>query len=87
MFAFSRRFHLRMVRICVTVLSMSTLPEPAHDECTGPAAHGTPSRGAQVQPPIKSEALFRGAAEVQIEHRGSVYRLRKTSLGKLILTK
>jgi len=36
---------------------------------------------------ITSAALFRGAAEVQIEHHGSLYRLRQTSLGKLILTK
>ncbi len=29
----------------------------------------------------------RGAREVQIEHRGSLYRLKQTALGKLILTK
>ena len=37
--------------------------------------------------PIPSESLFAGAKEVQIEHRGSLYRLRQTALGKLILTK
>jgi len=37
--------------------------------------------------PIPSEKLFAGATEVQIAHRGSVYRLRQTALGKLILTK
>ena len=36
---------------------------------------------------ISSERLFAGANEVQIEHRGSLYRLKQTSLGKLILTK
>ncbi|WP_280154483.1 hemin uptake protein HemP [Piscinibacter sp. XHJ-5] len=36
---------------------------------------------------ISSEQLFAGASEVQIEHRGAVYRLQRTSLGKLILTK
>jgi len=36
---------------------------------------------------IRSEQLFRCAAELQIEHRGALYRLRQTSLGKLILTK
>ncbi len=36
---------------------------------------------------LRSEALFDGAHEVQIEHRGALYRLRLTSLGKLILTK
>ena len=38
-------------------------------------------------PPIASETLFSGAREVQIAHRGVVYRLRQTALGKLILTK
>ena len=37
--------------------------------------------------PIPSESLFAGAKEVQIEHRGSLYRLKQTALGKLILTK
>jgi hemin uptake protein HemP len=36
---------------------------------------------------ISSDALLGGAQEVQIEHRGALYRLRQTSLGKLILTK
>ena len=34
-----------------------------------------------------SQALLAGADEVEIEHRGMIYRLRRTSLGKLILTK
>jgi hemin uptake protein HemP len=36
---------------------------------------------------VKSESLFGGAIELLIDHRGVVYRLRQTSLGKLILTK
>jgi hemin uptake protein HemP len=36
---------------------------------------------------VTSKQLFAGAAEVQIEHRGERYRLKQTSLGKLILTK
>ena len=36
---------------------------------------------------LSSEALLRGRREVEIEHAGQVYRLRLTSLGKLILTK
>lgn len=39
------------------------------------------------QPVLRSEQLFGGAQEVLIEHRGAVYRLKLTSLGKLILTK
>jgi hemin uptake protein HemP len=36
---------------------------------------------------VTSEQLFAGAAEVQIDHHGARYRLKRTSLGKLILTK
>jgi hemin uptake protein HemP len=46
-----------------------------------------PGRFASPVVCITSEQLFAGAAEVQIEHHGALYRLRRTSLGKLILTK
>ena len=36
---------------------------------------------------LTSEQLFDGFPEVQIAHGDAVYRLRQTSLGKLILTK
>jgi hemin uptake protein HemP len=36
---------------------------------------------------ITSIQLFSGAAEVRIDHHGVIYRLKQTSLGKLILTK
>ena len=36
---------------------------------------------------LSSEDLFDGDTEVEIAHHGAFYRLRKTSLGKLILTK
>jgi len=39
------------------------------------------------QPVLRSEQLLGGAQEVLIEHRGALYRLKLTSLGKLILTK
>jgi hemin uptake protein HemP len=51
------------------------------------AAPGGRAEAAQAVQAIRSDALFRGAAELQIEHRGSLYRLRQTALGKLILTK
>ena len=44
-----------------------------------------PAQPATLQ--ITSETLFGGALEVQIDHHGALYRLKKTSLGKLILTK
>ena len=43
--------------------------------------------GASGSRAIASESLFAGATEVQILHRGSLYRLKQTALGKLILTK
>lgn len=36
---------------------------------------------------IASHALFSDSNEVEIDHKGVIYRLRKTALGKLILTK
>jgi hemin uptake protein HemP len=36
---------------------------------------------------IRSDELLRGEKEVLIEHQGSVYRLRQTRNGKLILHK
>jgi hemin uptake protein HemP len=36
---------------------------------------------------LASDQLFDGFPEVQIVHGDAVYRLRRTSLGKLILTK
>lgn len=40
-----------------------------------------------AEPRISSRQLLGTGKEVLIEHRGAVYRLRETSLGKLILTK
>lgn len=60
----------------------SSLPE--HSAATPEAAA---VGEAEAVPAIKSEALFRGAIELRIEHHGSLYRLRQTALGKLILTK
>lgn len=49
-------------------------------------AHRAAAQAQGVQR-IPSERLFAGALEVQIEHRGALYRLKQTALGKLILTK
>lgn len=58
----------------------------------------TPSEALLVPPPDerrriaplprwRSDQLLGDAPEAHIEHDGSVYRLRRTLLGKLILTK
>ena len=43
-----------------------------------------PVREARV---VTSESLFRGSHEIGIDHEGSMYRLKITRQGKLILNK
>ncbi|UUX97010.1 hemin uptake protein HemP [Aquabacterium sp. J223] len=53
------------------------------------AAQPADARSADdAGPPCwRSDDLLHGGREVHIAHAGSVYRLRLTALGKLILTK
>ena len=55
----------------------ATKPGPA----VGRKADGAPLRR------IDSRELLGTAQEIEIDHGGLIYRLRRTSLGKLILTK
>ena len=48
---------------------------------------GRPPAPSSASERTEREALFGGASEVHISHRGSLYRLKQTALGKLILTK
>lgn len=64
--------------------STSTQPPPAGAR---DSAEATPALTAPPPRRIASDELFGGAVEVEIEHQAQVYRLRRTSLGKLILTK
>ncbi len=43
--------------------------------------------GADNSSRLHSDQLFGQAQEVEIAHGDAIYRLRRTSLGKLILTK
>jgi len=63
-------------------------PTPPFDGHT-PRPHAVPValRLPADTRPIDSQALFDGQVEIEIEHFSQVYRLRQTSLGKLILTK
>ena len=47
---------------------------------------GLPERGRALQRVVESHDLLGGQAEVVIRHEGRFYRLRRTRLGKLILT-
>ncbi len=58
--------------------SAAPLPVPRRDAALPDAA--APARWS-------SQALLGGRPQVEIEHNNAIYRLRVTSLGKLILTK
>ncbi|WP_325420070.1 hemin uptake protein HemP [Aquabacterium sp.] len=52
--------------------------------------HETPAAADTAglcKPRLHSSALFGGTDEIEIAHGDALYRLRITSLGKLILTK
>jgi hemin uptake protein HemP len=59
-------------------------PPATHDRLLPREA--APPRAPKVRL-ITSEQLFADFPEVQITHGDAIYRLRQTSLGKLILTK
>ena len=62
-------------------------PEPSNgDTLARSFVPSAPPRAPKVRQ-ITSEQLFADFPEVQIAHGDAIYRLRQTSLGKLILTK
>jgi hemin uptake protein HemP len=54
---------------------------------TAPTSAEGPRCAAARHVPWSSQQLFAGRTEIEITHGEHVYRLRQTSLGKLILTK
>lgn len=56
---------------------------------TGGVAHAAAAAAPawQQRAVFDSDEIFRGADEVHIVHGDALYRLRRTALGKLILTK
>lgn len=60
-----------------------TKPPPRETARPYPTVRVPPS----ASPCVASEQLFAGGNELLIDHHGALYRLRRTSLGKLILTK
>ena len=72
----------------------NTPTEPAAGDLTTARQHRLPQAEANAAvrgplPPrrLHSQGLFAGETEIEIEHQRQIYRLRKTALGKLILTK
>ena len=71
---------------------MSTALQPALSLATPArsdvgAGRSAPPGPAAAAVAMSSEALLRGNGELLIDHHGTLYRLKKTSSGKLILTK
>ena len=64
-------------------------PRPLDERAGAPAPGASEAPARRSTPPrrLTSTQLLDGANEVEIEHRGAMYRLRLTSLDKLILTK
>ena len=62
-------------------------PPPGAQEGVGTATRAQAAPHAQRRPRVQSDALFGSAHEIEIQHGEAIYRLRITSLGKLILTK
>jgi hemin uptake protein HemP len=59
---------------------------PAPLDAPGEQARHGDATGSHARR-LSSHELLAGGKEVEIDHEGAVYRLRLTSLGKLILTK
>lgn len=70
----------------LTSLSMTPPNAPAVLPVLAPLA-AAPVRREVVRRQLTSEQLFDGLTEIEIQHGDAIYRLRRTSLGKLILTK
>ncbi|MFH5805679.1 hemin uptake protein HemP [Alienimonas sp. DA493] len=62
---------------------------PAPQDGTPPARPAAPSAAAPPPRPerVRFEDLAGGAVEIEVEHAGQVYRLRRTRADKLLLTK
>ena len=60
-------------------------PGPTTPTMAAPPEPALATRDQQRR--LSSSALFGNQLEIEIEHGPAVYRLRRTALGKLILTK
>ncbi len=91
MIEFGRKINLQMKMIIIYNLIMNSyignLTSSAPDAPILNSSTSVVSPRASGASRLSSDTIFGGAVEVEIEHNGMLYRLRKTSLGKLILTK
>ena len=74
-------------------LTQDALSSPAARAPTAASASPSPSGSAPTDPAdhaprvLESQTLFGAEEAVYIRHDGALYRLQRTRLGKLILTK
>lgn len=66
---------------------MPSSPPPAAPSLARSAPDPSTAPPVASCPVYSSATLFGPAQEIHIEHQSQVYRLRRTALGKLILTK
>ena len=72
----------------MSIEARPTAPASASERMERPGLPTQPEGRRPAPPrPIDSDRLFNGAAELLIDHHGVLYRLKRTALGKLILTK
>ena len=71
----------------MSIEGRATAPASASERMERPALPGQPEGRSAPARAIDSDRLFNGAAELLIDHHGVLYRLKRTALGKLILTK
>ncbi|NRF71617.1 hemin uptake protein HemP [Aquincola sp. S2] len=68
-----------------------SLPLAANAACSSPdgplVVPVAAKRAGAPCPRLASASILGGGNEIEIDHHGAIYRLRITSLGKLILTK
>ena len=75
-----------LINIALTSKSSAMKVAPQQSSPMNPDAIIT-GQATAVRRHVRSEDLFSGSREIWIEHCGDVYSLRRTSKGKLILTK
>lgn len=68
-------------------MSPTDLPSPFRPTAAAPGTDRAPRSGPAPQPRLHSDDLFVAGPVVEIAHGDAIYRLRRTALGKLILTK
>lgn len=76
-----------MIRITLRIMESSHPLQGTRRLVSAPSTTDNVPRAEARPVPWSSEQLFAGRTEIEINHGPHVYRLRQTSLGKLILTK